>query len=203
MFTGLVEEVGECRWLRRAAETTQLTLVTKSIWREIHTGDSVAVNGCCLTLTAHRKEQLSFDLLEETLQRTNLGKVRPGAPVNLERALPADGRLGGHFVQGHVDCVAKILAITERRADSKIEIELPGEFARYMAWKGSICVNGVSLTVAELVPNSFAVWIIPHTRANTNLGNLTTGDEVNLEFDILAKYAERILAYAGNREPAP
>jgi len=202
MFTGLVEEVGECLWIRQTSKATQLTLAADRISRNIRTGDSVAINGCCLTVTSHRKEQLTFDLLEETLARTNLGRLRPGAKVNLERALAADGRLGGHFVQGHIDCTSRVLALKDRGADLKLEVDLPAEFARYVAWKGSICINGTSLTVAELTEESLGVWIIPHTRNATNLGRLETGDHVNLEFDILAKYAERILART-ERPPSP
>ncbi|HRJ72680.1 MAG TPA: riboflavin synthase [Terrimicrobiaceae bacterium] len=202
MFTGLVEEVGECLWIRQTSKATQLTLAADRISRNIRTGDSVAINGCCLTVTSHRKEQLTFDLLEETLARTNLGRLRPGAKVNLERALAADGRLGGHFVQGHIDCPSRVLALKDRGADLKLEVDLPAEFARYVAWKGSICINGTSLTVAELTEESLGVWIIPHTRNATNLGRLETGDHVNLEFDILAKYAERILART-ERPPSP
>ena len=193
MFTGLVEEVGECLWLRQASSSIQLTILAKKILAGLHTGDSVAINGCCLTVASHRKDQVVFDLLEETLARTNLGKLRPGSPVNLERALPADGRLGGHFVQGHVDCTAQVLAIGERGDDLKIEVSLPHEMSHYVVLKGSIALNGVSLTVTELSNESLAVWIIPHTRKKTNLGKLIAGDTVNLEFDILAKYAERIL----------
>jgi riboflavin synthase len=194
MFTGLVEEVGECLWLRRSTSGTQLTLTARTVNRSIHTGDSVAINGCCLTLTAHRREQLVFDLLEETLQRTNLRNLRQGAPVNLERALRADARLGGHFVQGHVDAVGTILKAEDEGKDRKIVIRVPQEFMRYVAWKGSIAINGVSLTVGELSEDSLAVWIIPHTLKKTNLGALAENDPVNLEFDILAKYAERLLA---------
>lgn len=194
MFTGLVEEVGSCLWLRQTSKSVQLTLSSPRVSRGIRTGDSVAVNGCCLTVTSHRKEQLVFDVLEETLRVTNLDKLRPGSQVNLERALAADGRLGGHFVQGHVDCTAGLLTAAERGADLKLEFSLPSRFARYVAYKGSVAVNGVSLTVAEVSESSFAVWIIPHTRKSTNLGGLAAGDTVNLEFDILAKYAERILA---------
>lgn len=196
MFTGLVEEVGECLWLRRTTETTQLMLTAPEISRGIRRGDSVAINGCCLTVTTHRKEQLSFDLLEETLRRTNLGKLRPGAKVNLERALAVGARMGGHFVQGHVDCVSEVISNLRDGKDTRLEISLQSDFARYIVSKGSICVNGVSLTVGELRDESFVVWIIPHTRAHTNLQYLETGDPVNLEYDILAKYAERILVHA-------
>ncbi len=194
MFTGLVEEVGECLWLRQTSSSVQLTLSAKEISRGIRTGDSVAVNGCCLTVTSHRKDNLVFDVLDESMRRTNLDRLRPASPVNLERALAADGRLGGHFVQGHVDTTAGLLSLSEKGPDLKLEFALSSRFARYVAWKGSVAVNGVSLTVAEINEHSFAVWIIPHTRRHTNLGRLAAGDTVNLEFDILAKYAERLLA---------
>ncbi len=194
MFTGLVEEIGECLWLRQTSKATQLTLSAKRVSRDIHSGDSVAINGCCLTVTTHRKDHLTFDVLDETLRVTNLDKLRPGSQVNLERALAADGRLGGHFVQGHVDCTSGLLTVGERGTDLKLEFALPSRFARYVAYKGSVAVNGTSLTVAEISESSFAVWIIPHTRKHTNLGVLQAGDTVNLEFDILAKYAERLLA---------
>ena len=193
MFTGLVEEVGECLWLRRSMTGTQLTLAASKVNRDIQIGDSLAVNGCCLTLTSYRREQLVFDLLEETLLRTNLQELRQGDPVNLERALRADGRLGGHFVQGHVDAVGSVLQAGSSGKDLKLEIRIPRDLSHYVAWKGSIAINGVSLTVGELSDESLTVWIIPHTRKKTNLGHLTVGDPVNLEFDILAKYAERIL----------
>lgn len=194
MFTGLVEEVGECLWLRQTSKSVQLTVSAKRVSRDIHTGDSVAVNGCCLTVTSHRKDHVTFDILDETMRVTNLDKLRPESLVNLERALPADGRLGGHFVQGHVDCTSGLLTLKERSADLKLEFALPSRFARYVAYKGSIAINGTSLTVAEVSESSFSVWIIPHTRRHTNLGKLRAGDTVNLEFDILAKYAERILS---------
>ncbi|MEY3481918.1 MAG: Riboflavin synthase [Verrucomicrobiota bacterium] len=194
MFTGLVREVGEVGWLRRTDQAVQLMVNAPRTASRVARGDSVAVNGCCLTVATHRDKQLMFDLLEESLGRTNLGGVRPGDPVNLERALRVDGRLGGHFVQGHVDCTAEVLSVTEKGPDVRLEITLPGEFARYAAFKGSIAVNGVSLTIAELAAGSFTVWIIPHTLDATNLGDLQDGDIVNLEFDVLAKYVERLIS---------
>src|SRR5207248_8890212 len=137
---------------------------------------------CCLTVTSCCSDRLSFDLLEETIARTNLNGLQQNSPVNLERALPADGRLGGHFVQGHVDCVSPIIRFDRKAADFRLEIELLGEFAHYVASKGSIAVNGISLTVAEVLPKSFAVWIIPYTKRHTNLARAMTGDLVNLEF---------------------
>jgi riboflavin synthase len=194
MFTGLVEEVGSVLWIRASDRGTQLQIAAPGIAKSIHTGDSVAVNGCCLTIRAHRAEQITFDLLEETLNRTNLKNLRRETSVNLERAIPADGRLGGHFVQGHIDCATRVVAFDQADGDYRLEIELPPEFSHYIAFKGSIAVNGISLTVAEILPESFAVWVVPHTRRNTNLQSTVAGDEVNLEFDILAKYIERMLA---------
>lgn len=194
MFTGLVEEVGTVLWIRATEKGTQLQIAAPGIAQDIRTGDSVAVNGCCLTVSGHRREQLTFDLLEETLDRTNLRTLRRDGPVNLERALAADGRVGGHFVQGHIDCAVRALAFEESGADYRLEIELPPDFAHYVAYKGSVAINGISLTVAEVLPESFAVWIIPHTRRHTNLSATAAGDWLNVEFDLLAKYVERMFA---------
>jgi riboflavin synthase len=168
--------------------------------KHVNPGESIAVNGCCLTLTSCRGDCLSFDLLEETIARTNLHDLQKDSPVNLERALRADGRVGGHFVQGHVDCVAAIIAFDTKGADFRLEVELPENSRHYLASKGSITVNGISLTVAEVLPRSFAVWIIPYTKRHTNLDRVTIGDLVNLEFDILAKYVERMVAPSVTKE---
>jgi riboflavin synthase len=194
MFTGLVEETGELLALERSATGAHLTLRAPLVSTDAQLGDSIAVNGCCLTLTARDGTTLSFDLLGETLDRTNLGAVTAGAPVNLERALAAHSRLGGHFVQGHIDTTSRVLAFEKVNADHRLEIALPAEFAGYVAFKGSIAIDGISLTVAEVRPASFTVWIIPHTLAVTNLRAKRAGDFVNLEFDLLAKYVERLLA---------
>lgn len=193
MFTGLIEEVGRVAGLRAAGQSAEFELVAPRLAEQVRIGDSVAVNGCCLTVARRDGNKLGFDLLKESLDRTNLGALRPENPVNLELALSASARLGGHFVQGHVDCAVPILAIDEKNSDLRIEIQLPPEFARYVAFKGSIAINGISLTVAEISPKSFAVWIIPHTRSQTNLAAAKPGDLVNLEFDLLAKYVERML----------
>ena len=193
MFTGLIEEVGSVIAVRMSGESKQLQIAAAGLAGKIQVGDSVAVNGCCLTATSQLGGELGFDLLEETLERANLKTLRPGHQVNLERALAADGRLGGHFVQGHVDCAARILALEEKGADLRVEVELPAEFAHYVASKGSIALNGISLTVAEASQKSFVVWIIPHTRAQTNLATARPDDLVNLEFDLIAKYLERML----------
>ena len=195
MFTGLVEDLGTVLWIRATDRETQLQISAPRIAKEIRKGDSVAVNGCCLTVTAHRGHQLAFDLLQETLDRTNLRSLRRDSVVNLERALATDGRIGGHFVQGHVDCAAPVVAFEPIGANHRLEIELPGGFSHYVAEKGSIAVNGISLTVAALSEASFAVWVIPHTKRHTNLDGTEKGDCVNIEFDILAKYLERMLPH--------
>lgn len=200
MFTGLVEEIGTVLWIRATERGTQLQLAAPAIAAEVRNGDSVAVNGCCLTVKSHRDDQLTFDLLEETLARTNLRTLRRDSRVNIERALAANARLGGHFVQGHIDCTARVLAFDENGGDHRLEVELPSEFAHYVAYKGSVALNGISLTIAEVLPHSFAVWIIPHTKRNTNLSAISVGDQLNIEFDILAKYVERMLALHASRD---
>jgi riboflavin synthase len=193
MFTGLVEARGEVVFLNLADPGAQLGIRAPTIGGDVRVGESIAVNGCCLTVSVHSADLLTFDLLLETVQRTNLGGLIPGAPVNLERALAATARLGGHFVQGHIDCTSTILGFEPKKNDYRLEIELPKEFAHYVAFKGSIAVDGISLTVAELTVKSFVVWIIPHTLAATNLRTRRVGDRVNLEFDLLAKYVARML----------
>ena len=193
MFTGLVEEVGSVLGIDTTDPGTRLEIVAPRVAEKTKVGDSIAVNGCCLTVVSHRGDQLIFDILEETLDRTNLRTLRRESRVNLERALAADARLGGHFVQGHVDCAARIVALEENGADHRLEVELPAKFVHYVACKGSIAVNGISLTVADVSQESFAVWIIPHTTARTNLGTACADDLVNLEFDLIAKYLERML----------
>ena len=193
MFTGLVEEMGCCEWLRVDASGARLGVRAPRISDGVAIGDSVAVNGCCLTVTRTLDGVMEFDLLVETLRRTNLESLAPGVGVNLERSLAADGRLGGHFVQGHVDTTTKVRSVTRQGADMRLDFEMPAEFACYIAYKGSVAINGVSLTVAEVGVDTFTVWIIPHTAAATNLGALEAGQMVNLECDMLAKYTARIL----------
>jgi len=196
MFTGLIEEVGRVAAVRADNRSTRLQIAAPQIAKQTRTGDSIAVNGCCLTLASRRGNDLTFDLLEETIARTNLKKLRRNDQINLERALRADEQLGGHFVQGHIDCASPILAFDKKDVDFRLEISLPAEFASYVAPKGSIAVNGISLTVAEVLPGSFVAWIIPYTKEHTNLDGAEADDLVNLEFDILAKYVERMLRHA-------
>src|SRR5215472_2207250 len=194
MFTGLIEEVGTVMAVRSRHGGTELQIAAPRIVKDVNPGESIAVNGCCLTITSCRSDCLTFDLLGETIARTNLHDLRQNSPVNLERALRADGRIGGHFVQGHVDCVAAIVTFDAKGADFRLEVELPENSRHYMASKGSIALNGISLTVADVLPTSFVVWIIPYTKSHTNLDHATIGDSVNLEFDILAKYVERMVS---------
>jgi riboflavin synthase len=193
MFTGLVESTGEVLSLSPRGDGARLILRVPFA-PEVAIGESIAVNGCCLTAAALEAGTVAFDLLRETLERTDLGALGSGSHVNLERALAANARLGGHFVQGHVDTIAEILGFTERNGDWRLEVSLAGEFARYVVYKGAICIDGISLTVAEVLPSSLVCWIIPHTRQVTNLCSRQSGERVNLEFDLLAKYVERIVS---------
>jgi riboflavin synthase len=194
MFTGLIEDVGKVVSAHATEHHTQLQIAAPRTAKQVRSGESIAVNGCCLTLTSRRGDRLNFDLLEETIARTNLKALLPNRRVNLERALRADGRLGGHFVQGHVDCVSRIMAFEKKGADFRLEVELPKAFESYVAAKGSIAVNGISLTVADVFLKSFVAWIIPYTKRHTNLDQAHSGDLINLEFDILAKYVARMVA---------
>ena len=195
MFTGLIEAVGTVNALEPRGDEAARLVLDAPFARELALGESVAVNGCCLTVTG-KEGAISFDLLMETLNRTSLGDLKAGSRVNLERALRADGRFGGHFVQGHVDTTAEVLAAERKGEDLNLEIAIPRGGARYFIEKGSIAVNGISLTVASLGEDRFGLWIIPHTLQETNIGDLKAGDRVNLEYDMLAKYAARQL---GNR----
>ena len=193
MFTGLVQECGSVTQFESSPAGARLTVDAPGLAPGARLGDSIAVNGCCLTVASKPGGLLQFDLLAETLRCTNLGGLRSGSLVNLEPALAATDRLGGHFVQGHVDCTAEILSFEASGADHRLEIALPADQARYLVRKGSVAVNGISLTVADLLPSGFVLWIIPHTLAVTQLRQCRAGDRVNLEFDLLAKYVERLL----------
>jgi riboflavin synthase len=193
MFTGIVEATGKLDALNKTGVGGFRLEIEAPFSCELSPGASLAVNGCCLTVTEVIQSQLQFDVLGETLRRTNLGDLRPGDLVNLERPMAANGRFDGHLVQGHIDTTAAVLTLEEKGSDHRIEIELPSSFQRYVVFKGSVAVDGVSLTVAELHPSSFVLWIIPHTWEITNLHRLAPGVRVNLEFDLIAKYVERML----------
>ncbi|MGA8658413.1 MAG: riboflavin synthase [Chthoniobacterales bacterium] len=194
MFTGIIESTGLVEVLRETEVPGTFELVMRtSLAKELQAGDSLASNGCCLTTVGRTVSTVRFDLLAETVRRTNLGTLKSGDVVNLERPLPASGRFDGHIVQGHVDATGDVLAIERAGRDHRIEISFPSEFAHYVAFKGSIAVNGISLTVAEIQHGRFATWIIPHTWEVTNLRLLHPGVSVNLEFDLIAKYVERMM----------
>ncbi|MDF1823541.1 MAG: riboflavin synthase [Verrucomicrobiales bacterium] len=193
MFTGIIEECGKVVALK-AVETGAELWVESSFTDEVTLGESIANNGACLTVTEVKDGAMRFDLLHETLKLTNLGDLTSGDPVNLERSLRIGDRLSGHFVQGHVDACAEILAYREVGQDHEFTVSLPPEFARLVVHKGSICVNGISLTVADLQKDQFTLWIIPHTHEVTSLKIARAGSRVNLEFDMLAKHIARITA---------
>lgn len=193
MFTGLVEIKGSLTSFEDYGQGRRLSIEAAPFAGEVSLGESIAVNGCCLTVAEIHEQTLRFDLLGETLARTNLGSLAVGSQVNLERALLATARLGGHFVQGHIDCTTTVLDARESSGDLLLDFALPAASAHYVVAKGSIALNGVSLTVATLNAGTFGVCIIPHTREHTNLGALKPGDAVNVEFDILAKYIERMV----------
>ncbi len=184
-------------WLRRGEGGAQLAVNAPRISAGVQLGDSIAVNGCCLTVTLAQDGVLVFDLLEETLKKTNLGELKTGSLVNLERSLAVGSRLGGHFVQGHVDTTIALRHFEKNGSDLRLDFEMPPEFAGFIAYKGSVAINGTSLTIAEVGEHSFTIWIIPHTAVATNLGALHPGERVNLECDMLAKYTARLLETAG------
>jgi riboflavin synthase len=193
MFTGLVEEAGTVKECVVHLHSARLTVAAPTVSEAIAIGDSVAINGCCLTVVAIDGAQLTFDAIPETLARTNLGGLVPGSRVNLERPLQVGSRLGGHFVQGHIDGVGIVRQITLEENAVVLDIEAPVELRKYLVEKGSVTVDGVSLTVAGVTPETFSVWTIPHTREVTTLGGIGPGDRVNLECDLLGKYIERLL----------
>lgn len=194
MFTGLIEATGQVIALPAPKKSTRLLINAGPLADGAQLGDSIAINGCCLTVASIAGPQLGFDLLEETQARTNLRHARPGALVNLERALPAQGRYGGHFVTGHIDATGIIRRWEQVGADYELRIGIEPAHGIYLVPKGCIAIDGISLTVADVQRDEFSVWIIPHTRSVTALRERATGDLVNLEFDLLAKYTEKILA---------
>jgi len=195
MFTGLVEEVGKVVALTGDKGTKRLTVAASTLPREMKKGDSIAVSGVCLTAVEVRKNSLGFDLAVETLARTSLSRLEKGALVNLELPMKADGRMGGHIVQGHVDGVARFLGLEEieGKDDYWLRLEIPGELEKYVVFKGSISVEGISLTVAKIEGREVTIAIIPHTYEMTNLKQFKPGDPMNIEVDIIAKYAEKML----------
>ena len=208
MFTGIVEELGRVVRLETVEDSARLTVEAPTVTQDASLGDSISVNGCCLTVAAMHGSTFTADLMAETLTRTTLGSQAPGDPVNLERALRATDRLGGHIVQGHVDATAEVLDRSHGEHWDLLRVGLPREIARYVAVKGSVALDGVSLTVVDVedaqhnAPDasptpgagaSLSVGLIPETLRRTTLGTRRPGERVNLEVDVMAKYAERLL----------
>jgi riboflavin synthase len=195
MFTGLIQETGRIASLRKVSGKTRITVTAGEIPSDLKLGDSVAVSGVCLTAVEIDRNRFSADLAKETLQRTSLGQLAPGSRVNLELPARPQDRLGGHVVQGHVDGVGRMLSLEKikGREDWRLAIELPEKLARYVVPQGSITVEGISLTVARIEGNQLEIAIIPHTYAATNLQELKPGCPVNIEVDVLAKYAQKLI----------
>lgn len=193
MFTGLVESTARVSAILPRDGGARLDLEIGPMAAEVRSGDSIAVNGCCLTATEIQAERISFDLLEQTLRVTSLGDLKVGDLVNIERAMLAGSRLGGHFVQGHVDGTVKILTWREDGADWRLEVELPAEARGLVIPKGSICLDGISLTAAEVTDDRVTCFIIPHTRAVTHLSIKQAGQRMNVEWDMLVKHVRELV----------
>lgn len=193
MFTGIVEEVGKIKKIERNTVSARLSIEADKVLQEVKEGDSIAVNGICLTVTSFTKNSFTADVMHETMNRTTLGKLKENSPVNLERALSVMGRLGGHMVSGHIDGRGKIVGIEKDDNAVLFTIETTEKILRYIVEKGSIAINGISLTVARVDRKNFTVSVIPHTLRVTSLGSFQRGDEVNLENDIVGKYIEKLL----------
>jgi riboflavin synthase len=191
VFTGIIEETGIIRTFREGNASARLVIETREIAHSLKIGDSVAVNGVCLTAVEIRDRSFAADLSMETLKRSSLGRAKEGLTVNLERPVAVGDRLGGHIVQGHVDGVGSLVSAIASGGGMQMEFRIPPEFERYLVSKGSVAIDGISLTVAALKKQSFSVAVIPHTYRATNLGSLKAGDAVNLEADIFAKYIDR------------
>src|SRR6185503_6441075 len=196
MFTGIIEELGRVRSIEKSGEDARIVIEARTVTQEAHDGDSIAVNGVCLTALDITKNSFAADCSKETLQRSTLGRLKEGVPVNLERAVTPATRLGGHIVQGHVDARGIFKVAIDHGGSWTVRIGYPPEVARYLVFKGSITVEGISLTIAGLTYDYFEIAVIPKTWEVTNFSHLRPNDEVNLEVDVIAKYVERILTYS-------
>jgi riboflavin synthase len=207
MFTGIVEETGTIERIETGSDSIRLSISSALAASDAKLGDSIAVNGCCLTVTGIEPcdagKILSFDLLRETWTRTSFHQLQRGSLVNLERSLPATGRLHGHFVTGHVDGAGSIVSFEKTGADWKLVVKAPPEILHYILFKGAVAIDGISLTIAEASASRFAIWIIPHTLQVTNLREKKAGSLVNIEVDMLAKYAEKFARGRSFTSPEP
>lgn len=198
MFTGIIEELGKIKKIEPLSNGAVLTVECKKILSDIKTGDSICVNGVCQTVTDYDSSSFNVMLSDETLKVTNFSDIKQGCFVNLERALTLNSRLGGHIVSGHVDSTGKLISIEKLSNFYNLKFEIPQNSSKYVVYKGSVAINGISLTVAEVNRNNFTVAIIPHTYENTDLKYLEIGDSVNIETDILAKYIEKLIKLNDN-----
>ena len=195
MFTGIIEELGSVRSIEERGDNARIVINAKTVTEGTNYGDSIAVNGVCLTALDIQDDSFAADVSRETLLRSTLGSLQPGAPVNLERAVTPATRLGGHIVQGHVDARGQFVSVVDHGESWTLRISYPAEVARYLVFKGSVAVEGISLTIADLAADYFEIAIIPKTWEVTNLSHLKPGDSVNLEVDLIGKYVERLLAF--------
>jgi riboflavin synthase len=195
MFTGLIEEIGEIKSIEKAAKSARITIKSEKVLQGIKIGDSICTNGVCLTVTEFSNNTFSVDVMAETVRSSNLGKLKPGYKVNLERALRLSDRLGGHIVSGHIDGIGTIVDLQSEENATWVSVKTTKDILKYIVHKGSITIDGISLTVAYVDDNIFKVSIIPHTKGETTLVIKKIGDEVNLESDMMAKYVEKLLNY--------
>jgi riboflavin synthase len=200
VFTGIVEELGVVEGLEDQGDAIRLTVRGPHVLTDAALGDSIAVNGCCLTVAVRDQDTFTTDVMRETLDKTSLGVLEPGSRVNLERAVTPQTRLGGHIVQGHVDGTGTLVRRTPSEHWELVELSLPADLARYLVPKGSVTVDGISLTVVEAHDSSFTVSLIPETLARTTLGFKQPGDPVNLEVDVIAKYVERLINHHDDKD---
>ena len=193
MFTGIIEETGIVQRVTKGVHSAKITVQAKTVLSDVRQGDSIAVNGVCLTVTSYTADRFTADVMHETLNRSSLANCQPGTAVNLERAMPANGRFGGHIVAGHVDGTGTVTDITADDNAMWIRVAAPPEILRYVVEKGSITMDGISLTVANVTGRDFCVSVIPHTAEVTTLGKKRVNDRINLETDIIGKYVEALL----------
>lgn len=200
MFTGIIEEVGTVKSIVRSSNSAVFTINAKLVTSDIKLGDSIAVNGLCLTVTDYSKTEFSADIMPESLRRSSLGSLKNGSKVNLERAMPAVGRFGGHIVSGHIDGTGRISKIRRESNAVWYTVEADKSILKYIVTKGSVALDGISLTIAEVTANNFSVSVIPHTAENTILPTKNTGDSVNIENDCIGKYIEKLISTGGEQQ---
>lgn len=200
MFTGIVEEIGKVQNIKMNTKSSRLTIEGKKILEDIHIGDSISVNGVCLTVTTFNNNTFTADVMNETLTRSSLGELKKGSFVNLERAMPVNGRFGGHIVSGHIDGTGQVRKIEKDDNAIWYNISLENKLMKYVVEKGSIAIDGVSLTVAKVSENEFSVSIIPHTAEETILSHKSVGDIVNIENDIVGKYVDKLITFKNEKK---